>query len=148
MFPDVGPLEVITIAVIGILLFGPDKLPEVLQNAARTVRRIREFSGSAQQEIRSELGPELQDFDVRDLHPKTFVRKHVLSGDDGFGHALSEIRDALDPRPALSDVADTLRDAASGNGPRSGGAATLAISLAKPPAVAERTRTGFDPDAT
>lgn len=81
MLSDVGPLELVTIAVIGLLLFGPDKLPEFLQTAARTIRKIREFSESTQQEIRDDLGPEFQDFDVRDLHPKTFVRKHVL-GDD------------------------------------------------------------------
>ncbi|MGY5105523.1 twin-arginine translocase TatA/TatE family subunit, partial [Streptomyces sp. 900105245] len=66
MLSDVGPLELVTIAVIGLLLFGPDKLPEFLQTAARTIRKIREFSESTQQEIRDDLGPEFQDFDVRD----------------------------------------------------------------------------------
>ncbi|MYW64308.1 preprotein translocase [Streptomyces sp. SID8379] len=127
MFSDVGLMELITIAALGLLLFGPDKLPEFLQNAARTVRRIREFSEDAQQEIRSELGPEFQDFDVRDLHPKTFVRKHVLDGDDSLGRELGEIRDALDPR---REPADTT------------------VGPAKPESAPERPRAGFDPDAT
>ncbi|MEB8337562.1 sec-independent translocase [Streptomyces endophyticus] len=134
MFSDVGPLELVTIAVIGVLLFGPDKLPEFLQNAARTVQKIRELSDSAQQEIRSDLGPEFQDFDVRDLHPKAFVRKHVLSGDTGLGRELDAIQEALDPRRELTDAADSLQGA---------------VSLAKPTTSPGDTRpAAFDPDAT
>ncbi|MER5438482.1 sec-independent translocase [Streptomyces sp. NPDC002790] len=133
MLSDVGPLELLTIAVIGVLLFGPDKLPEFLQNVARTVRKIREFSDSAQQEIRSDLGPEFQDFDVRDLHPKTFVRKHVLSGGTDLGRELDEIREALDPRHELADATDSLR---------------ATVSLAKPSSSPEGTRPALDPDAT
>ncbi|NEB76030.1 hypothetical protein G3I40_12470 [Streptomyces sp. SID14478] len=51
MFSDVGPLETVTIAAIGgSLMLGPDRLPEFLQNAGRTVRRLRKFPESAQQE--------------------------------------------------------------------------------------------------
>ncbi|MHB9757298.1 sec-independent translocase [Streptomyces sp. BYX5S] len=140
MFSDVGPLELLTIAAIGVLVFGPDKLPEFLQNAARTVRKIREFSDSAQQEIRSDLGPEFEDFDVRDLHPKTFVRKHVLNPDTDLGRELGELQEALDPR---RDPAATTTTAVT-TAPT---ATKPAVSLAKsggphgaPPA--------FDPDAT
>jgi sec-independent protein translocase protein TatB len=35
-------------------------------------------------DIRSELGPELADLDIRTLHPKTFVRKHLFEDDDEF----------------------------------------------------------------
>ncbi|MGP3775746.1 sec-independent translocase [Streptomyces sp. SDT5-1] len=125
MLSDVGPLELVTIAVLGVLLFGPDKLPEFLQNVARTVRKIREFSDSAQQEIRSDLGPEFQDFDVRDLHPKTFVRKHVLSGDSDIGREIGELREALDLRQEQTGTDDT-----------------ATVGLAK------RGHSAYDPDAT
>ncbi|MFF9351608.1 Sec-independent protein translocase subunit TatB [Streptomyces sp. NPDC014734] len=106
MFSDVGPLELITIAVLGMLLFGPDKLPELIRNAADLAARFRQFSEHAKQEIRSELGPDFQDFEFEDLHPKTLVRKHVLSGD---GLGLDEIRDALDPRKELAEAAEAVR---------------------------------------
>ncbi|MFE6665760.1 sec-independent translocase [Streptomyces sp. NPDC057697] len=124
MFSDVGPLELVTLAVLAILLFGPDKLPEFIQNAASLLRKFREFSDSAKQEIRSELGPEFADFEFEDLDPKTFVRKHVLdsgngSGGDsespgpgsglGLGVELEEIRNALDPREELAAAVDALR---------------------------------------
>ncbi|MFF2847307.1 sec-independent translocase [Streptomyces sp. NPDC058001] len=109
MFSDVGMMEVITLVVLGLLLFGPDKLPEQIQNLTRTIRKLREFSESAKQDIRSELGPEFKDFEFEDLHPKTFVRKHLLEGGDGDGLGLDEIRKALDPRQELAEVADAVR---------------------------------------
>ncbi|MFF3148340.1 twin-arginine translocase TatA/TatE family subunit, partial [Streptomyces sp. NPDC057927] len=63
MFSDVGPLELVTLAVLAVLLFGPDKLPEVIQNVTAFIRKFREFSENAKQEIRSELGPEFKDFE-------------------------------------------------------------------------------------
>ncbi|MEW2489847.1 sec-independent translocase [Streptomyces sp. NPDC048411] len=109
MFSDVGLLELVTLAVIAILLFGPDKLPEVIQNVAGFLRKVRDFSENAKQEIRSELGSEFKDFEFEDLHPKAFVRKHILD-DDGLG--LAAIRSVLDPRSELTQIAGTLREAA------------------------------------
>lgn len=129
MFSDVGPLELATLAVLAILLFGPDRLPEFIQNAAALIRKFREFSDNAKQEIRSELGPEFADFEFEDLHPKTFVRKHVLDGDGdddeggsngltlglgpglGLGLGLDEIRNSLDPTEELTEAVDALRSA-------------------------------------
>ncbi|NUQ96717.1 MAG: Sec-independent protein translocase subunit TatB [Streptomyces sp.] len=115
MFSDVGPMELVTLAVLAVLLFGPDRLPEIIQNVAGFLRKVRQLSESAKEEIRSELGPEFKDFEFEDLHPKTFVRKHVLDGDgnglaDGFG--LDEVRSALDPRAELAQVAEAVREAA------------------------------------
>jgi len=115
MFSDVGPMELVTLAVLAVLLFGPDRLPEIIQNVAGFLRKVRELSESAKEEIRSELGPEFKDFEFEDLHPKTFVRKHVLDADgnglgDSFG--LDEVRGALDPRTELAQVAEAVREAA------------------------------------
>ena len=41
------------------------------------IRKIREFSDSAKEDIRSELGPEFKDFEFEDLNPKTFIRKQL-----------------------------------------------------------------------
>ncbi len=81
MFNDIGPLELVTIIVLAVLVFGPDKLPKVIQDVTRTIRKIREFSESAKHDIRSELGPEFKDFEFEDLNPKTYIRKH-LDGDE------------------------------------------------------------------
>ncbi|MGW1229561.1 sec-independent translocase [Streptomyces sp. NPDC001478] len=106
MFNDIGPLELVTLAVIGVLVFGPDKLPKVIQDASRFIRKIREFSESAKEDIRSELGPEFKDFEFEDLNPKTFVRKQLMDGDDDLG--LKEIRESFDLRKEITEVADAV----------------------------------------
>ncbi|MFJ5219991.1 Sec-independent protein translocase subunit TatB [Streptomyces sp. NPDC088354] len=91
MFFDIGPLEFVTLIVLAIILIGPDKLPKMVSDATRALRRIRELSQSAQASIRSELPPELQDLRIEDLNPKTLVRKNLLTVE------------ALDLATALSD---------------------------------------------
>ncbi|MFJ2651125.1 sec-independent translocase [Streptomyces sp. NPDC087420] len=107
MFNDIGPLELVTLVVLAVLVFGPEKLPKVIQDATRFIRKIREFSDSAKEDIKSELGPEFKDFEFEDLNPKTFVRKHLTDGDeDTFG--LKEIRSSFDLRKEITDVADAV----------------------------------------
>jgi sec-independent protein translocase protein TatB len=145
MFSDVGPLELVTLAVLAVLLFGPDRLPEIIQNVAGFLRKVREFSESAKQGIRSELGPEFEDFEFEDLNPRTFVRKHVLDS-DGDGLGLDEIRSALDPRAELSQVADTVREAA--NEAREDAATPERVSLTKEAGTGSPAHAAVDQDAT
>ncbi|GAA2490200.1 sec-independent translocase [Streptomyces longisporus] len=136
MFSDVGPMELVTLAVLAVLLFGPDRLPEIIQNVSGFLRKVRELSESAKEEIRSELGPEFKDFEFEDLHPKTFVRKHVLDGNGlGEGLGLDEVRSALDPRAELAQVAEAVREAADETpqeDPAPGSGAATHIDLRKP----------------
>ncbi|MEX1656924.1 sec-independent translocase [Streptomyces pseudovenezuelae] len=106
MFTDLGPMELLTIIVIALLVIGPNKLPKVIQDVTRTIRKIREFSESAKQDIRSELGPEFKDFEFEDLNPRTFVRKQLASANDELG--LKEIRKSFDLRKEMSEVTDAV----------------------------------------
>ncbi|MDG9702175.1 sec-independent translocase [Streptomyces sp. DH37] len=105
MFFDIGPLELIALVILAILVFGPEKLPKVIQDVARFIRKIREFSDSARDDIRRELGPEFKDFDFEDLNPKNFARKHLLDNED---LGLKEIRNGFDLRQELAEVTDAV----------------------------------------
>ncbi|MEU5461816.1 Sec-independent protein translocase subunit TatB [Streptomyces althioticus] len=113
MFSDVGMLELITLAILAVLLFGPDKLPQVVRSAADLLHRIREFSETAQQDLRSELGPDFQDFEFEDLRPKAFLRKQLQ---DNGGLEIDEIRNAFDLRPEMTEVADAVQGLGRGPG--------------------------------
>ncbi|WP_037607931.1 sec-independent translocase [Streptacidiphilus rugosus] len=110
MFFDIGPLEMVALVVLAVVIFGPDKLPKLVQDVMGFIRKVREFSDSAKEDIRKELGPEYQDFEFQDLHPKTFVRKQLARHGEEFG--LSEIqelkngfaRDAADATAAVKSV--------------------------------------------
>ena len=94
---DVSPWELIAIAVIGLLVFGPDKLPKLAADAARLIREVRRLATGAQQELRDSLGPELADLDLADLNPRTFVRRNLL---DPVEAEVDDVRRTVDGRPA------------------------------------------------
>ena len=74
----VGLPELTVIAFVAVLVFGPDKLPDLARQAGRMARQLRGFANSARDELRSELGPEYADLQLRDLDPRTIVRKHIM----------------------------------------------------------------------
>ncbi|MGV9565132.1 sec-independent translocase [Streptomyces sp. NPDC003480] len=147
MLFDVSPLDLLVLGIMVILLFGPDKLPEVIQKVTGVLRKVRAFSEAAKEDVRSELGPEFKDLELEDLHPKTFVRKHLLHGD---GLGIEEIRSALDPRAELAELADAVNgepsesteQAARTPTGRTGSGANRVASPERAPGHA------YDPDAT
>ncbi|MFJ6939367.1 sec-independent translocase [Streptomyces sp. NPDC101132] len=141
MFTDIGALELVTLVVLAVLIFGPDKLPKVIQDVSRFIRRIREFSDSAKQDIRSELGPEFKDFEFEDLNPKTFIKKQLTENED-----LKEIRSSLDLRKEINDVADSVNGREPETAAPSGGAGPDLVKKPAEPAGDQRAR--FDIDAT
>ena len=93
----IGLPELAVILVVAVVVFGPDKLPDFARQAGRLVRQLREFTQSARDDIRKELGPDFADFQITDLDPRQAVRKHILEAwnDDeaapvpnGSGHAI------------------------------------------------------------
>jgi sec-independent protein translocase protein TatB len=78
----IGPLELVVIAIVAVLVFGPDRLPEFARTAGRLLRQVRQMVSNAQNDLRDELGPEFADLDIQDLNPRNFVRKHLLEGTD------------------------------------------------------------------
>ena len=77
MFFDFGPGEIIGLAVLAIILVGPERLPKVAADAARAVKKIRAFAHNATAEIRENLGPGFEDLQPQDLNPKTFIKKQI-----------------------------------------------------------------------
>lgn len=145
MFNDIGPLELVTLVVLAVLVFGPDKLPKFIQDVTRTIRKIREFSESAKQDIRSELGPEFKDFEFEDLNPKTFIRKQLDNDELG----LKEIRNGFDLKKEMAEVTDAVHSTDAPSSPSassSSGSTGGRVDMTKKPE--EDDRPPFDADAT
>lgn len=124
MFFDIGPLEMIALVILGVLIFGPEKLPKVIQDAMGFIRKVRAFSETAKEDIRKELGPEFKDFEFEDLNPRTFVRKNILENDD---LGLSDIKNGFDMKGltegldlSLDDEVPASRGGSSGTSPSGG----------------------------
>jgi sec-independent protein translocase protein TatB len=137
---DIGPGEFLVLLVLAVILFGPERLPELARKAARVIRYVRTMADNAQRQLKDELGPDFSDLDVRDLNPKTFVRKHLLD----------------DVEPIVADVQKDLMEASAVNGATATSSAgpQKALSPGGPHDVrpAEESSAGaaapFDSDAT
>jgi len=79
---DLSFTKLLVLAVIAVVIFGPDQLPRVAAQAGRTLRELRRMADGARRDLQEGLGPEFADFDIADLNPKAFVRKHLLDGLD------------------------------------------------------------------
>ena len=74
---DVELLELTVIALVAVIVLGPDRLPDLARQAAQLLHRARGMATNARDELRSELGPEYADLQLRDLDPRAIVRKHI-----------------------------------------------------------------------
>jgi sec-independent protein translocase protein TatB len=81
MFSHVGWSELLVLAVVGLVVFGPDRLPKAAADAVRAVRQFRTLARGAAADLKAELGPEIADLDLASLHPRRIVAS-VLDDDE------------------------------------------------------------------
>jgi len=74
---NIGGGEIIGLMVLGMILIGPDRMPNVAADAARFLVKLKNMAQSATNELKENLGPGYEDLQVKDLHPKTFIKKHI-----------------------------------------------------------------------
>jgi sec-independent protein translocase protein TatB len=67
----IGPLELFFIAVIALIVLGPERLPHVLREAAKTIRKVREVTG----EFTNQFSDELQALD--EINPRKILSDMV-----------------------------------------------------------------------
>jgi sec-independent protein translocase protein TatB len=84
---DLSIGKLLVLAVLALVIFGPDQLPKIAGQAGRALRDLRRIAESAKSDLQEGLGPEFRDFDINDLNPKHFVRKHLWDeGGNGNGN--------------------------------------------------------------
>ena len=83
----------IAIAVIALLIFGPDRLPGLVQDAARLLREVRKMATGARADLKESLGPELADLNISDLDPRSFVKRNLL---DPIDDEVTDIKRSID----------------------------------------------------
>jgi sec-independent protein translocase protein TatB len=139
VFDNLNWWEIGALLLLALLIFG-DRLPTVINDGLRMVRNLRNMARNATTDLSKELGTDIQ---LEDLHPKAFIRKHLLSEEDeqAIRKPLQGVYDNL--RADVTGVHKELKDVASAADLRSGSA-----SSAPAPATAPVPRRSFDGDAT
>lgn len=150
MFESVGWGEILVLALIGLFVLGPERLPGAIRWVADTMRTVREYAAGARDQLRNEIGPEFDEFrkpledlrQIRNLDPRTAVRRSLLDPvQDGTWTGAGTPADAAPvPVSGTNGVAHGLPAAGAG------GAIKGQSDRATPLAPGEAAP--FDPDAT
>src|ERR1035437_1659450 len=65
---DLNISKLLILAVIALVIFGPNELPKMASQAGRALRDLRRIAEGAKNDLREGLGPEFADFDIEDLN--------------------------------------------------------------------------------
>lgn len=114
----INGLELVVLAIIAVVVLGPERLPEYAAQLARLVKGLRRMATGAREQLREEVGPELDEVDWRKLDPRQYDPRRI-------------IKEAL-----LDDIEDVFKPVNEGAPKPVAAAAPGAAALASPrPAV-------------
>ncbi|MET1088615.1 MAG: Sec-independent protein translocase TatB [Arthrobacter sp.] len=85
MFGINGP-EFFLLLIIGVLVIGPQRLPEYTQKLANLVREVRRMASGAREQIKEEVGIDIDDvdwkkYDPRQYDPRRIIKEALLDDD-------------------------------------------------------------------
>lgn len=70
--------EFVVLAILALLVIGPDRLPEYAAQLGRFVREARRMARGARDQVRAEMGPEFDDVDWRKLDPRQYDPRRIV----------------------------------------------------------------------
>ncbi len=73
-----GMPEIALIIVVALLVFGPEKLPDLARQAGGFMRTVRQMADNAKNDIGREMGSDFKDLNLRDLDPREVVRRSMM----------------------------------------------------------------------
>lgn len=118
--------EFLLLALIAVIVLGPERLPEYASQLAQLVKGLRRMATGAREQLREEVGSEFDDVDWRKLDPRQYDPRRI-------------IKEAL-----LDDIEDAIRPAAD-NGSKPNGSKPQTRPLTQP---ADAPLPGHSPDPT
>jgi len=80
---DINGWEVIVLALVAVVVLGPERLPVYAAKLARGVRQARALAEGARAQLKEQLGPDFDDvnwrqYDPRQYDPRRIVREALL----------------------------------------------------------------------
>ena len=96
--------EIVIILAVGMFVLGPERIPVAVKWVGSTLRTVRTMAAGAQEQLRGEFGPELEELrrqvadlqslkeiqelrNLRDLNPRSMIQKNLLGEEFSGGMA-------------------------------------------------------------
>lgn len=89
--------KLFVIAIIAVILLGPERLPYYASQLAKLVRGVRDLANGAKERMREEMGPDFDEVDWKKLDPRQYDPRRI-------------IREALiddEPLPVIKPVSES-----------------------------------------
>lgn len=101
---DIGIGEIMLLAVVGLLVFGPERLPRAAADAAKWLKQLRTMASGARQDLADSAGIDLTDTvdtvkSLQEFHPRRLAA-NLLSDEPEKPKPPVDPPDAA-PRPAF-----------------------------------------------
>lgn len=101
---DIGIGEIIILGVVGLLVFGPERLPRAAADAAKWLKQIRAMASGARQDLADSAGLDLSETvdtvkSLQEFHPRRLAAS--ILKDEPDDEAPKAAQKAPAPRPAF-----------------------------------------------
>ncbi len=70
--------KLLLIALLALLLIGPERLPGYARRLGEWARRARDYVGGARERMREEIGPEFDEIDWKQLDPRQYDPRRII----------------------------------------------------------------------
>ncbi|WP_370618215.1 sec-independent translocase [Mumia sp. Pv 4-285] len=76
---DIGLPEMLVIAIVAIVVFGPERLPEFARTLGRWVRTVRQMADNAKADLQREMGDDFTSLrdELKGLDPREMIKGAV-----------------------------------------------------------------------
>lgn len=119
----INPGEFLILALLAVAILGPERLPEYASQLARLVRELRRMATGAREQLREQVGPEIDEVDWRKLDPRQYDPRRIIKE-----ALLDDVEDAI--RPATSPLRPATGTAVAGTRPAPAAAAAAPAAAA------------------
>jgi sec-independent protein translocase protein TatB len=103
VFLGINGSELLVLAVLAVVILGPEKLPEYAAQLARLIKELRRMATGAKEQLREEVGDDIADMDWRKLDPRQYDPRKIIKDAllEDFEDAVSAVREtpAIAQRP-------------------------------------------------
>ncbi|WP_431709728.1 sec-independent translocase [Glutamicibacter uratoxydans] len=70
--------EFVVLAILAVVILGPEKLPEYAKKLANLVKELRRMANGAREQLREEVGDEVADMDWSKLDPRQYDPRRII----------------------------------------------------------------------
>lgn len=81
---DIGIGEIVIVAIIGLLIFGPERLPRAAADAAKWLKQMRSMASGARKDLADSAGIDFGDTvkSLQEFHPRRMAASFLNDDED------------------------------------------------------------------